>query len=103
MDLSWLASGGEDLKAVKKAAAGLRRAAVGAFQAAEGCQHDADHAWEAHHPVSGQALLEMLCLTGGRPRTVTELRILLAAANYKVTSPKNRSDSTAKYVEAEAL
>jgi hypothetical protein len=47
--------------------------------------------------------LEMLCLTGGRQRTVNELRILLTAANYKVTFPENRSDSTAKYVEAEAV
>jgi SAM-dependent methyltransferase len=47
--------------------------------------------------------LEMLCLTGGRQRTVTELRTLLAAANYKVTFPQNPSDSTAMYVEGEAV
>jgi hypothetical protein len=45
----------------------------------------------------------MLCLTGGRQRTVTELRTLLVAAHYEVSIPDRRSDNTANYVEAEAL
>jgi O-methyltransferase domain len=47
--------------------------------------------------------LEMLCLTSGRERTMSELRTLLVAAHNEVTIPDNRSDNTANYVEAEAL
>jgi SAM-dependent methyltransferase len=46
--------------------------------------------------------LEMLCLTGGRQRTVAELSALLAGAGYHVTVARAASDSPAKYVEAEA-
>jgi O-methyltransferase domain len=45
--------------------------------------------------------LEMLCLTGGRQRTVAELSSLLAFAGFEVTRVKAGSDSPAKYVEAE--
>jgi hypothetical protein len=46
--------------------------------------------------------LEMLCLTGGRQRTVAELSALLAAADYKVTFPRDRSGNPPGYVEGQA-
>jgi hypothetical protein len=53
--------------------------------------------------LAGTIRFEMLCLTSGRERTMSELRTLLVAAHNEVTIPDNRSDNTANYVEAEAL